>query len=694
MKCSNCGSEWHSGQDSTNTYYCPFCGASLSRKELPAEKLTLPTVLKQIIERFGLQILLNTQKCIAVFRDIAPALKEEQKILEVALKLDVGAYFSNAREDEQDAAIKKSFSAMDGILADDAIESVLSAFVTALNWDASLLDNTLTTKHVPSLAMPVNISQFQTGLDENSTEEISNNRHLREEKIKAITEATLQKADVFKETAYVAAGVAGNLAIAAFKKASEKLAETTDKPNQTAPKTEDTWESNESETISQRATNVPEGTLLNSGEVSATVSSNETSYSVTDQSMSAYTNNYASVSQNISAASAVNSSTLASPKSFSSTIPNNSQLQKGSSKKKMGLIAAVVLVLGGLGLFSLTNNSQSNSKAVSKPETAYTTQSKQPVVQKPIDKQLNNAQKTKLDLTKEYLRSLGYSREVPYVKATTYGHSPEGFLFYQFKFIWIFDTKRNRMACLLNTSEVIGDYKLYRKNNLNRPLYLKLGIGKDERDKDANLGIWDKEHKDFHIIPVYVLYDFNPDGTMNDKGIYSGSGENPSHYHSYLYEQKNVDIVNIFLKQLAYFDQSVFNDFPTAKDSSTNVSKSTTPSASVTSNSAEARNAFLNFHKAITDKRLGDAYNTLTPNYQKFMRSYDNFARGYATTLRSDIVDLNTIQEDSSSASYTYKLKAVDREGSGTKTQYFSGKVKLIKINGSWRIDSTEAKRL
>ena len=76
------------------------------------------------------------------------------------------------------------------------------------------------------------------------------------------------------------------------------------------------------------------------------------------------------------------------------------------------------------------------------------------------------------------------------------------------------------------------------------------------------------------------------------------------------------------------------------------------------------------------------------------MRSYDNFARGYITTLRSDIVELNTLHEDSSSASYSYKLKAVDREGSGTKTQYFSGKVKLIKINGNWLIDNTEAKRL
>ncbi len=109
---------------------------------------------------------------------------------------------------------------------------------------------------------------------------------------------------------------------------------------------------------------------------------------------------------------------------------------------------------------------------------------------------------------------------------------------------------------------------------------------------------------------------------------------------------------------------------------------------------SSAANAFISFHGAITNRKLADAYNILSPQYQKFMRSYDNFARGYTTTLRSDIVDLNTVSEGPNSATYTYKLKAVDREGNGTKTQYFAGKATLIRINGLWRLDSTEAKRL
>ncbi len=105
-----------------------------------------------------------------------------------------------------------------------------------------------------------------------------------------------------------------------------------------------------------------------------------------------------------------------------------------------------------------------------------------------------------------------------------------------------------------------------------------------------------------------------------------------------------------------------------------------------------ARDAFINFHRAITNRQLQSAFDILSPNYQRFMRSYESFARGYDTTLRSDVVELNTIHEDGNSATFTYKLKAVDREGTGQKVQYFVGKAKLIKINGQWRIDSTEAK--
>ena len=45
-------------------------------------------------------------------------------------------------------------------------------------------------------------------------------------------------------------------------------------------------------------------------------------------------------------------------------------------------------------------------------------------------------------------------------------------------------------------------------------------------------------------------------------------------------------------------------------------------------NQNSPRDAFISFHMAITKRQLAEAYNILSPNYQKFMRSYDNFVVG------------------------------------------------------------------
>ena len=685
---------------------------TMLRDELSKDNLTLPAVLKQIIDKFGLNILLNKQKCIGIFKDLAPSLKEEEKILDVALKLDVGTYFVNVQEDEREAAIKKAIYAMDGILADGAVELIVSALVSALNWDEALLtiiSKSKKDKNQESLQQEK--ASFNIVNEETRDKEVvSDDANLHEEKIKAATEATLQKADdikvridnwpqteqvtdtlqkadYLKEKAYVAAGVAANIASIVYKKATEKVAETNAKPNVNT--------NYETETIQTYGNEIGEPDVgefsnnNNNTSINNTTLGNINTQAKQNVANSVSVSNNVLISNNYASASIIKSSPIAN--SPGNIVVNSSQSAKGSDKFKKGLIAASVLILGGFCFYFMSNNGQ---KEVSQPEYKATevVQQKQPVIQQPVANQPIVKSKSNIDLAKEQLARMGYPNSP--LTATTYGRSNDGFLVFEHRFIFIVDVKNNRVSCLLNTAETIEKYKLYRKKNINNPLILKFGVIKDTRDKDAKNGIWDKEHPDFHTIPVYVLYDFNPDGTMVDKGLYSGEGENPSHFHNYLYEQKNVDMVNIFLKQLPYFDQGVFNDFPMAEDSSINKTMASPSSVKSTNNSVEARNTFIRFHQAITDKRLGDAYFILSPSYQKVMRSYDNFARGYITTLRSDIVELNTLHEDSTSASYSYKLKAVDREGSGTKTQYFAGKVKLIKINGSWRIDSTEAKRL
>lgn len=372
----------------------------------------------------------------------------------------------------------------------------------------------------------------------------------------------------------------------------------------------------------------------------------------------------------------------------------SSHVQLSENKKfGMGVIAGLAFALIVGGAFFFLNNTEKEKKDVdTASKQVETTQPKQEKPKIPEPEKPKVKPKTNLDLAKEYLAQRGYDDS--YVTATTYGLSNKGFLCYGNKMITVVDTKNNRIAYLLNTDEVIGEYKLFRNKNNNSPLILKFFLGKEARDKDEKAGYWENGN---HYIPIYALYDFKPDGSMEHGGLYTGGGRNPSHYHSYLYEMKNVDVADIVLTQLVKLGPDVLNEFPIAKDPYNREAKPDPKQqnkVTVNNNSMNARNTFIGFHQAITNKQLSTAFSFLSPNYQKFMQSYDHFARGYTTTLRSDVVELKVLHEDNYSATYTYTLKAVDREGNGQKIQYFAGKVKLIKLNGSWRIDSTEAKRL
>ena len=68
--------------------------------------------------------------------------------------------------------------------------------------------------------------------------------------------------------------------------------------------------------------------------------------------------------------------------------------------------------------------------------------------------------------------------------------------------------------------------------------------------------------------------------------------------------------------------------------------------------------------------------------------------KGYATTVSSELEELYRVSEGSYAATYKYRLKAVDSDKNGMKTRYFSGTATLVRINGKWRLDSTEAKEM
>ena len=138
MKCEHCGSEWTTSKSVTNLTKCPFCDKTLIIEKQNEIGMTIAAVLKQMITTYGEDVISEQKKCISIFRDIAPQLKDEQKILKIALDSGIANYFISCPINERESNIKKALYAID-YLNDKAKELIIDSFVEAFDWDKELL---------------------------------------------------------------------------------------------------------------------------------------------------------------------------------------------------------------------------------------------------------------------------------------------------------------------------------------------------------------------------------------------------------------------------------------------------------------------------------------------------------------------------------------------------------------------------
>ena len=138
MKCIHCGAEWTTGKDITVLGKCPFCGKTLTVTIEDGKELSMNNILRHMVEVYGTDILSYEKKCIAIFKDIAPELKNEHKILSAALSSGVGDFFTSCPENEREANIKKAIHSID-YLSNDAKSLVVSSLVDAMGWDEKLI---------------------------------------------------------------------------------------------------------------------------------------------------------------------------------------------------------------------------------------------------------------------------------------------------------------------------------------------------------------------------------------------------------------------------------------------------------------------------------------------------------------------------------------------------------------------------
>jgi len=138
---------------------------------------------------------------------------------------------------------------------------------------------------------------------------------------------------------------------------------------------------------------------------------------------------------------------------------------------------------------------------------------------------------------------LGYKETI---LATSYGHSSKGFLSRLGDGTVVLLDKINNRAVKVSPASAIEQIVGYQGSG-KRTVRLELTIYNDGRDSDAANGAWMGND---HLIPVTVEYNYE-NGQHIPYMIKSGSGASPASYDNYLYEQKNVDAVNMIIEEAA-----------------------------------------------------------------------------------------------------------------------------------------------
>ena len=106
----------------------------------------------------------------------------------------------------------------------------------------------------------------------------------------------------------------------------------------------------------------------------------------------------------------------------------------------------------------------------------------------------------------------------------------------------------------------------------------------------------------------------------------------------------------------------------------------------------QAKQTFINYHKAITNENYREAYDTLSNAQKERVGDFNSYAAGYADTISSEISNINLVSSDGDSYTFDYTLVARDRyQGSRVKIQTFDGQVTMAKDNGRWYIRSARS---
>ena len=108
-----------------------------------------------------------------------------------------------------------------------------------------------------------------------------------------------------------------------------------------------------------------------------------------------------------------------------------------------------------------------------------------------------------------------------------------------------------------------------------------------------------------------------------------------------------------------------------------------------TKNNAEDSAVILKrYHSNITDGNYRGAYACTSDAWQSRV-GYEGWAKGFATTVSSEVSNITVESSSDNQVILNYTLKAVDNPGG---TRYFNGRAVMIKTSSGWKIDDMKHK--
>lgn len=92
------------------------------------------------------------------------------------------------------------------------------------------------------------------------------------------------------------------------------------------------------------------------------------------------------------------------------------------------------------------------------------------------------------------------------------------------------------------------------------------------------------------------------------------------------------------------------------------------------------------FYSEISSKQYATAWGLLSKNYHSYAQSYDNFVKGYNTTLNTIVKEIHA--QDLSGQTVYVQLESSDNLNGQIQTKTFSGTWKLVQEDGQWKLDA------